>query len=123
MESQNSDEERPSVEDVLEGAVEVTDEGKLVRQKVKQADYTQREMVVVWHYFENHYHDLYGSGRGSNVAYEQSAVWKEFAEAVDKVEEGKNERTVKKVWKRIDNMKYRGKGDTDGGAIGIIAFL
>ena len=61
------------------------------------------------HYLENRYHDLYGSGRGANVAYEQSAVWQEFARAVDQVEEGKNERTVKKVWKRIDNMKYRGK--------------
>ena len=122
MESQNSDDERPTVEDVLEGAIEIN-EGKMVKQKVKQADYSQREMIVVCHYFENHYHDLYGSGKGANVAYEQSAVWKEFAGAVDRVEEGKNERTVKKLWKRIDIMKYRGKTWTDGCAIVTIAFL
>ena len=101
--------ENATLDDVLEGDIEVNDEGKIVKARVKQADYTQREMVVVWHYFEQRYEDLYGSGRGANVAYEQSTVWQEFAKAVDQIEEGKNERTVKKVWKRIDNMKYRGK--------------
>ena len=111
MESQdkvNSDEEAASIEDILEGSVDVNDDGKLVKQKVKQADYTQREMVVVWHFLENRYQELYGTGRGSNVAYEHTAIWQEFAKAVDQIEEGKNERTVKKVWKRLDNMKYRG---------------
>ena len=106
--SQNS-QEIPTIEDVMEGNVEVTEDGKVVKNKVKQPDYTQCEMVVVWHYFENRYQDLYGSGRGANVAYEQSAVWKEFTSAVDKVEDGKNERSVKKVWKHLDNMKYRGR--------------
>ena len=66
-------------------------------------------MIVVWHYFENRYSDLYGTGRGSNIAYSQNAVWQEFARAVDAVEEGSKNRTVKRIWKKIDNMKFNGK--------------
>ena len=59
---------------------------------------------MVWHWLENHYFDLYGHGKGSNVVYEKDAAWVEFAKAVDSVEEGKNNRTVKK----LDNMKGNG---------------
>ena len=42
-----SQDENATIEDVLEGNVEVNEEGKVVKAKVKQADYTQCEMVVV----------------------------------------------------------------------------
>ena len=49
---------------------------------------------------------MHGIGRGSNVA---NAVRQNFAREADQVEQGKNKHTVKKVWKKLDNMKYHGK--------------
>ena len=65
-------------------------------------------MSVIWHYFENHYQELYGEGKGSNIAYQKSSAWIKFANAVDAVEGGTNSRTVCRVWKKLDNMKYLG---------------
>ena len=97
-----------SVEDVMEGQFEVNSQGKLVKPRNEQPKYTQREMVVIWHFFENRYTELYGTGKGSNITYSQNVVWQEFARAVDEVEQGQKKRTVKCVWKKIDNMKFRG---------------
>ena len=98
-----------SVDDVIEGQFEVNSQGKLVKPRNEQPKYTQREMVVIWHFFENRYTELYGTGKGSNIAYSQNVVWQEFARAVDEVEQGTKKRTVKRVWKKIDNMKFRGR--------------
>ena len=121
MESQRSieseNEEPAEVDDVLEGDIDVTSDGRIVKSKITQAPYTKSEMVVVWHWLENRYFDLYGHGKGSNVSYEKTATWVEFAEAVDSVEEGKNNRTVKKIWKKLDNMKGNGK------SVLVIAFI
>ena len=66
-------------------------------------------MSVIWQYHENRYDELYGEGKGANIAYNKSSIWQELAKAVDAVENGKNERTVKRIWKCIDNMKYQGR--------------
>ena len=96
------------IDEVLEGQYEVNKEGKLVKKHDEQPKYTKGEMSVVWHFFENCYDELYGEGKGSNIAYAKSAVWIEFAQAVDAVEGGVKNRTVRRVWKKIDNMKYLG---------------
>ena len=96
------------LDEVLEGQYEVNKEGKLVKSRDEQPKYSKGEMSVVWHFFENRYEELYGEGKGSNIAYAKSAVWIEFAEAVDAVEGGVKNRTVRRVWKKLDNMKYLG---------------
>ena len=105
---ESENEEIVEIEDVMDGDIEVTKDGRIVKSKITQPNYTKEEMVVVWHWLENHYFELYGHGKGSNVAYKKTSAWLEFAEAVDSVEEGKNNRTVKKVWKKLDNMKGNG---------------
>ena len=96
------------IDEVLEGQYEVNKEGKLVKKHDEQPKYTKGQMSVVQHFFENRYDELYGEGKGSNIAYAKSAVWIEFAQAVDAVEGGVKNRTVRRVWKKIDNMKYLG---------------
>ena len=80
----------------------------MVKKRDEQPKYTKGGMSVVWHFFENRYEELYGEGKGSNIAYAKTAIWKEFAQAVDDVEGGTKGRTVRRVWKKIDNMKYLG---------------
>ena len=89
------------LDEVLEGQYEVNKEGKLVKSRDEQPKYSTGEMSVVWHFFENRYEELYGEGKGSNIAYAKSAVWIEFAEAVDAVEGGVKNRTVRRVWKKV----------------------
>ena len=57
------------IDEVLEGQYEVNEEGKLVKKCDEQPKYTKGEMSVVWHFFENRYDELYGEGKGSNIAY------------------------------------------------------
>ena len=45
-------------------------------------------MSVIWQYLENWYEELYGEGKGANIAYSKSSVWQEFATAVNAVENG-----------------------------------
>ena len=52
--------------------------------------------------------ELYGEGKGSNIAYQKNIAWIEFANAVDAVEGGTKNRTARRVWKKLDNMKYLG---------------
>ena len=64
MESNSgSDQEEATVDDVIERQFDVNSQAKYVKSKNKQPEYTKREMVVVWHYFENRYEDLYGEGK------------------------------------------------------------
>ena len=104
-----SQQELATTDEVLEGRFDVNSEGQYVKQKDKQPPYSNKEMMVVWSWFENRYEDLYGTGKGSNIGYEHDEVWRQFAKEVDAGEEGRNKRTFKCVWKRLDNMKYRGK--------------
>ena len=107
--SVNSDAEQATTDEVIEGNFDVTSSGKLVKRKDRQPPYTKREMVIIWQYLKGRYEELYGESKGANYSYSTSEIWKEFAVAVNAAEDGKNERTVKRVWKRIDNMKYKGK--------------
>ena len=105
---ENSQQELATTQDVVAGDFEINSKGQIVKKKDKQPVYTEGEMVVVWHWFENRFTDLYGTGKGSNIAFEQNEIWKEFAKQVDTVEEGRNNRTVRRCWKRLDNMKSKG---------------
>ena len=105
---ENSQVEPATTEDVVSGEFEVNSKGQLVKKKQSHPKYTEAEMVIVWHWFENRYVNLYGTGKGSNIAFKQSEVWKEFAHQVNEVEQGRLERRVKRVWKHLDNMKYKG---------------
>ena len=105
-EETQSEGEPAEVEEVIEGQFEVNKEGKLVRKREGQPGYTKAEMCVVWHYFEHRYQELYGEGKGSNIAYQKNVAWIEFANAVDAVEGGTKNRTARRVWKKLDNMKY-----------------
>ena len=100
--------EPADVEEVIEGQFEVNKEGQLVKKRDAQPGYTKGEMSVVWYFFEHCYQELYGEGKGSNIAYKKNASWIEFAKAVDAVENGTKNRTVCRVWKKLDNMKYLG---------------
>ena len=64
--------EQASIDDVTASDFTVNKEGKIVKKKDKQPKYTNGEMVIVWHWFENHHKELYGTGKGSNIAYEKS---------------------------------------------------
>ena len=101
--------ELADADDVIEGQFEVNKQGDLVKRNDRQPNYTVGEMSVVWQYFENRYEELYGEGKGSNIAYCKSSIWMEFASAVDAVEQGARKRTVKRVWKKLDNMKFLGR--------------
>ena len=114
MDSDNENEEQSqqepaTVDEVIEGRFDINCKGEYVKQKDKQPLYTEKEMMVVWSWFENRYEALYGTGKGSNIGFEHDQAWKQFASEVDAVEEGKNQWTVKRVWKKLDNMKYKGE--------------
>ena len=104
--------EAADVEEVIEGQFEVNKEGKLVKKRDGQPGHTKGEMSVVWYFFEHRYQELYGEGKGSNIAYKKNASWIEFANAVDAVENGTKNRTVRRVWKKLDNMKHLGGSDS-----------
>ena len=97
--SLNSDAEEATTQEVIEGNFDVTSKGKYVKRKDRQPPYTKKEVVIIWQYLENRYEDLFGESRGANYSYSTNATWQEFATAVNAAEEGRNERSVKRVWK------------------------